>query len=398
MTGKGPSPLTISDVAEPTPAEAAAEQLRQWILSGRLPLGKRIPSERDLAERLGVTRNAMRNALLRLEEEGLLEGAVGRGRTVAKQPEVAEGVDTLMSGTIAIVVDEGFVKQNHMTMRPSGWASATPAGAVGATFAKGFSVLLVPEGQASQPQLPHLYSSPPQGLVMINELQGLHSRDEVLAAFRLKQIPVVAYGDVCEWPGCDIICSDHRQGCRDLTHWLIGEGCRRILRLGNKESSDFHWVRERYAGHEEACQAAGVTVMPPLQAPEEEKYDGSAERFEASAHLLAGYLFKYINGDDPVDAVMTLSDGFVPKVAAALRILGRDPESVKVVGYDNYWQDSPDRRHDAFAPHATVDKKNFGIGEALVDLLVDRLSGGLGPEPVLRTVAQELVVVAREGQ
>jgi DNA-binding FadR family transcriptional regulator len=47
-------------------------QLRADILSGALPPGAAVPSERRLAEELGASRHAVREALKRLQESGLI--------------------------------------------------------------------------------------------------------------------------------------------------------------------------------------------------------------------------------------------------------------------------------------------------------------------------------------
>ena len=55
-------------------------QIRAEVSSGRLKPGTRLPSERELAERFGVSRNTLREALRSLEHGGLLElrkGATG---------------------------------------------------------------------------------------------------------------------------------------------------------------------------------------------------------------------------------------------------------------------------------------------------------------------------------
>lgn len=53
------------------------EQVRELIRQGRLVAGDRLPSERELAEQLGVSRVTVRDALRALEATGLLEIKVG---------------------------------------------------------------------------------------------------------------------------------------------------------------------------------------------------------------------------------------------------------------------------------------------------------------------------------
>ncbi|HSO35136.1 MAG TPA: GntR family transcriptional regulator, partial [Labilithrix sp.] len=71
---------------EPSPRETAAaactQALRDAILSGELPAGARLPPERELAERYGVTRLTLRSALARLGAEHLLSVRQGSGYTV----------------------------------------------------------------------------------------------------------------------------------------------------------------------------------------------------------------------------------------------------------------------------------------------------------------------------
>ncbi len=57
-------------------------QIRQAILSGRLPSGLRLPSSRTLAIELGVSRTSVVTAFEQLIAEGFLEGKVGAGTFV----------------------------------------------------------------------------------------------------------------------------------------------------------------------------------------------------------------------------------------------------------------------------------------------------------------------------
>ncbi len=56
-----------------------ADQIRTLIGKGEVAPGARLPAERDLARQLGVSRPSLREALIALEVEGLLDVRVGSG-------------------------------------------------------------------------------------------------------------------------------------------------------------------------------------------------------------------------------------------------------------------------------------------------------------------------------
>ncbi|MGE7368863.1 FadR/GntR family transcriptional regulator [Neorhizobium sp. NPDC001467] len=65
-----------------------AEQLRALIETGELPAGERLPAERELAERLAVSRPTVREALIVLEVEGLIQIRMGSGVYVNRKPQL----------------------------------------------------------------------------------------------------------------------------------------------------------------------------------------------------------------------------------------------------------------------------------------------------------------------
>ena len=74
-------------------------RLREMVLSGELPGGARI-TELAVVEKLGVSRTPIRSALMRLEQEGLLESLVGGGyvvRTFSEQ-DISEAIE--LRGTL----------------------------------------------------------------------------------------------------------------------------------------------------------------------------------------------------------------------------------------------------------------------------------------------------------
>ncbi len=63
-----------------------ADQIRTLIKSGEFGAGSRLPPERDLAKQLGVSRPSVREALIALEVEGLVEVRIGSGIYVTGVP------------------------------------------------------------------------------------------------------------------------------------------------------------------------------------------------------------------------------------------------------------------------------------------------------------------------
>jgi GntR family transcriptional regulator, transcriptional repressor for pyruvate dehydrogenase complex len=73
---------------EPVQAEklsaAVIRQVEQLILRGILRAGDRLPSERELSERMGVSRPSLRDAIAELQTRGLLDSRPGSGIFVAE--------------------------------------------------------------------------------------------------------------------------------------------------------------------------------------------------------------------------------------------------------------------------------------------------------------------------
>src|SRR3954453_20151339 len=60
-------------------APALADALRGMVVDGRVPARTRIPSERDLAAQLAISRGSVSRAFDRLREDGYLVSARGAG-------------------------------------------------------------------------------------------------------------------------------------------------------------------------------------------------------------------------------------------------------------------------------------------------------------------------------
>ena len=72
-----------------TLSERVADQLRDRIAAGEFPVGTLIPTENDLAEEMGVSRNSVREALRALVHAGMLGARAGYGTFVTATSDLA---------------------------------------------------------------------------------------------------------------------------------------------------------------------------------------------------------------------------------------------------------------------------------------------------------------------
>ena len=88
----------FQEIAVETPVDKIIKQIRGLISSGQLKPGDRLPSERKLAEKLGVGRTHVRDAIAKLEFYGIL-------KTMHQSGTVVEGIGiTALEGLITDVL------------------------------------------------------------------------------------------------------------------------------------------------------------------------------------------------------------------------------------------------------------------------------------------------------
>lgn len=99
--GHTPAPTAISGLRRPrrSLAEEISDTIaRVLILSGDVPPGDLLPSEKDLAGRLGVSRPTIRESMLMLQQAGLISIRHGVGSIVLPRPRtLTHGLDRLCS-------------------------------------------------------------------------------------------------------------------------------------------------------------------------------------------------------------------------------------------------------------------------------------------------------------
>lgn len=78
------NPMPFSKIQTEKLSQSVVRQIEQLILRGILRPGERLPSERELSDRLGVSRPSLRDAVAELQLRGLLVSRAGAGIYVAE--------------------------------------------------------------------------------------------------------------------------------------------------------------------------------------------------------------------------------------------------------------------------------------------------------------------------
>jgi DNA-binding LacI/PurR family transcriptional regulator len=168
--------------------------------------------------------------------------------------------------------------------------------------------------------------------------------------------------------------SDNRQGGRDITAHLIGQGRSRIAFIGNA-TDHYPEFFGRYRGYLDALEAAGITAEPLLQV------DARQSAEEAGQEAVANLLKRGV----PFDAIFAASDLIAIGAMRALRERGMDiPGDVAVAGFD-------DLPMAAMANPAltTVQQDTRLAGQVLVDTLIASIRG---EEVQARTIPTRLAI------
>ncbi|WP_433410472.1 FadR/GntR family transcriptional regulator [Saccharomonospora azurea] len=84
-------------MARPRLYEQVIERLREYVAHERLRAGDRLPAERDLAQRLGVSRASVKQAIVVLEVQGLVETRHGGGSYLLHDTLAVEPVEQLVA-------------------------------------------------------------------------------------------------------------------------------------------------------------------------------------------------------------------------------------------------------------------------------------------------------------
>lgn len=366
--------------------------VRSILLSGRFSVGDKFFSERRLSEELGINRMTLRSVLAYFEKEGFFQRTVNGQRIVSAIPSNNAVNNSLVFLTLA--------KFSSNVIVESGWSVNIAFGAVDAALRTDRNMLIISKNCDEKNALAELLINPPAGIVL--DVDVSDAQIECARGLASKGVPVVCIENPVV-DNCDIVRSNHERGGYELVRWLISRGRKNFAIVYNNREvfEDKIWWNDRLKGYLRALDEFGIAHPLEINVKEREldSLNVSEKRlFELRTDLHAASIVEALKNKS-IDAVLSISDGFVPLIIAALRKIGYSVhEEIAVAGYDNYWSGvwktciGPD---DKMYPIATIDKKNHIIGESACKILLERIDGKLCFGRQKREIEPELVIINR---
>lgn len=331
----------------------------------------RLPTERDLQVRYGVSRPTISKALAALAAEGHVTKTQGRGSFAVHRAASTEGGAQRRIGYVAPLSDAPLVQRafggiDHVVQR------------------RGYSVLLSSAAwdvERERRAVEDLISTGVRGLVVypVPRTQA-ELRSDYLTGGDLP-VPIVLIDTPIPAQGHTQVVFDNRRVGYAMTMWLIGRGCRRIAMLGCGENVFHASLMDRQVGYRSALRDSGIAYDPELVCGVDMR-NQTPDVAAALEHWFALH--------EPPTAIVGADDVTALEAIDLLSSAGvRVPEDVRVVGFDN--RDEARRHHPVF-PTTSPDFER--MGELACDLLLDAIQGDAGPD---RTYVLDVPLLTRRG-
>lgn len=351
-----------------SPRDKVVRRVQEWIKSGALRPGDFLPSERQLADQLGVARLTARYALIDLQRDGVLETVNRKRRLVAqsRRSALAQAVILVSTARYSPAI---------------GWESRVQVQVEEDLQRQGFNPMLFNPRASSPERLYALLDEEPAGFIIFADASEHPAVQEFVTRAVAAGRPVIVQSGSEQFRDAIRVTSDHEAGAYELTRCLISRGCRRILRFWARPVKT-EWIERRDAGVERALKEAGLPVIPELLGAVMDRQGEELPDqyyFTSRTRQMLGFLYEHLNGPDRVDGILVLSDPDALTAANACRIAGLEPNrDILVGGYDHCWSICPEYFFEKTAPAATIDKCNDRIGKELVAEFLKEASGS-GP-------------------
>lgn len=327
--------------------------LRAEIRQGLFAPGARIPSERDLAERHGISRASVREAITELIQAGILFRTVGKGTFVSAAPPLTQPADARHQG-ICFAISEGvlqFVQMGYNQILAGVEEAYREAGL--RLYFRSFKDGTAASEEAEREQLP-------AGCVVVGGISR-----HVLDRFRETSTPYVLVdlliaGDSSDHPAVRI---DYAAGTRAALHHLRDLGHRSFGFIGFPGS-------ERYRAYWQTLQEFGIPYDP--------RHVEFLSGLELQPGIVAGFdaMRRLIAGGNLPTSIIVVNDFVAWGVMEQLKMGGfRVPQDISVIGFD-------DLAIRTEPPITTVRVNLHLVGRLAARALFEKMSQKMNGEPL----------------
>lgn len=301
-----------------SPRQLAIDALREAMAAGQLQVGQRLPTEHELAARLGVSRSSVNLAMSELRRQGIVAPVPGRGRLLMRPfpPEPAARRERLAGDTIRLAVvlpleDVGGNWHSHGLLAGLDGVAGERAGLIVEMlgYGEGRALWFAERLKLSRPDVvaflkPMVASGP---LVGVAQQAGIPC---LLTGMRLLAL------------GLPTVHEDSRGGMELAVRHLFERGHRRIGLL--LPSEPVAWVFQRRRGYEAALAARSVEPDPRLVHWLNETFDPND---------LPG-LRQFLERERPT-ALISVSNQCIPPLGQMIRAGElRIPQDLSLVTFD----------------------------------------------------------------
>jgi len=329
-------------------------QVESYLLNkieGEWQIGQKIPSERDLALELDVSRTSVRNAVLALTSRGIFERSVGQG-TFVKRKQGPKAAPRTSTGTLGYVVCK-----ERSARRPI------------ASEAFYFDVFLGIEGETSRSGRHTLFTYlddfDPEEIStfhgFLEKVDGVIIEEarntDLLDLMRSTGTPTVLLAPTTPLAGLDLVTMDLAAGAKSAVRYLRGLGHSRIGIVNGPLHLDS--ARIRFQAWKEAMAETGASA-------DERLADGDEGWSAEAGHAAMGRL---MDRCPDITAVFCANDLLAIGALSALSERSvRVPEDVSVMGFD----DTELARH-ASPPLTTMKIHSRDMAHAAARRLLERI-------------------------
>ncbi len=322
--------------------------LRDQILNGTLEPGAKLPPELELTEKYQLSRGTVRQAILLLVTEGLVERIQGKG-TFVRQLKKGNGNGGVIGITLPYAHDA--------------LAIDILLGAESAAKSRGYSLLFSYTDENLQQEavdIQRMRAENAKGLIIFPCTNVTY--DEAIWQLRKEGFPFVLVDRYFPNLPSDYVGVDNLGGAYRVTQHLIHLGHQSIAFIGASDTQTTS-VKDRFQGYKRALADHGLSFQESWHC----SYVGAA----ANESIALNEIGTYLSRPDTPRAIVAVNDYTAIKVVKVARSLGlRIPEDAAIVGFDDIEQASQIE-----TPLTTVAQPRYEIGVRAAHLLIDRLKG-----------------------